>query len=64
MCAINGLALTVGDVETPANSLQVSAVADDPQLLPSAGLQLQGTGANRTLRIVPAQTGTEQPKFS
>jgi hypothetical protein len=42
---------TVGDVETAAGALNVSAVAGDTNLV--SGLALGGTGANRTLTITP-----------
>lgn len=48
------LAFTVGDLETAAGSLTVSAVSSDQTLIPNANLVLGGTGANRTISITPA----------
>ncbi|GEN13226.1 hypothetical protein SAMN05443572_11927 [Myxococcus fulvus] len=49
------LAFTVGDVETDAGSLVVSATSSNTALVPeSAGhLVLGGSGASRTLQVVP-----------
>ncbi|HEX4614031.1 MAG TPA: IPT/TIG domain-containing protein, partial [Urbifossiella sp.] len=41
---------TVGDAETPAASLNVSAAAS----VPSLGVTLGGSGANRTITVTPA----------
>jgi len=46
--------ITVGDAETPASALLVSAEASDPVLVPPSGLQLSGSGSNRFLTLVPA----------
>ncbi len=54
------LAFTVGDVETPAASLVVSANSSNPTLVPSANIVFGGSDANRTVTVTPApgQTGT------
>jgi subtilisin-like proprotein convertase family protein len=54
------LSFTVGDNETPAASLSVSVSSSNPTLVPSGGLVLGGSGANRTLTVTPAlgQSGT------
>lgn len=54
------IAFTVGDVETVAGSLAVSAVSDNATLVPAAGMVLGGGGASRTLAVTPAsgQTGS------
>ena len=51
---------TVGDVETAAGSLNVTATSNNQNLLPNANLLLGGAGANRTLQATAAsgQTGT------
>ncbi|MBL9208553.1 MAG: hypothetical protein JNN01_25950 [Opitutaceae bacterium] len=51
---------TIGDTDTPATALTVTAVSSNPTLLPAANLVFGGTGANRTLSATPAanQTGT------
>jgi hypothetical protein len=61
--AVNGttgaIPFTVGDVETPAGSLAVSARTSNPTLVPLSGILLQGTGANRSVTVTPRanQTG-------
>lgn len=56
------LAFTVGDAETAASSLVVTATSSNPTLLPNTGtaLALGGSGASRTLTLTPAAalTGT------
>jgi hypothetical protein len=54
------LAFTVGDVETPAASLLVSAASTNTTLVPVANVLLGGGGAGRTVTVAPAlnQTGT------
>lgn len=52
--AVNGLAFTVGDVETAAGSLTISATSSNTTLLPVANLVLGGSGASRTISITPA----------
>lgn len=56
--ATGELAFTVGDSETAAGALTVTAAAQSPALVPAEGLILAGTGANRTLRVVPSPSGT------
>ena len=48
------IALTVGDTETAAGSLAVTASSSDTTLLPASTLVLGGAGANRTLTLTPA----------
>ena len=54
------LNFTVGDVETAASSLTVTATSDNQALIPDANLALGGSGANRTLTLTPlaGQSGT------
>jgi hypothetical protein len=58
--AVGPLALTVGDVETAAGSLTLSALSSDPVLVPVGTIVFGGTGANRTVTITPpsGSTGT------
>ena len=51
---------TVGDTETPAGSLVVTASSSNPTLVPMAGVALGGTGTNRTVTVTPTagQAGT------
>lgn len=48
------LPFTVGDLETPVSSLRVAVLSSNPQLVPASNLILSGTGAERTLTIIPA----------
>jgi hypothetical protein len=58
--ATGPLAFTIGDAETDASALVVTATSSNQILLPDANLALDGSGANRTLTATPAtnQTGT------
>ena len=58
--ATSALAFTIGDVETAAASLTVTATSSDTTLIPNANLVIGGTGATRTLTATPAanQLGT------
>jgi hypothetical protein len=48
------IAFKVGDVETSATGLVVTARSSDPLLLPQSSLRFAGAGTNRTLIILPA----------
>ena len=52
--ATGALAVTVGDVETPAASLLVTATSSDQTLVPNANVVIGGSGANRTVTVTPA----------
>ena len=54
------LPFTVGDSETPAASLSISASSSNSALVPEGGIQLSGSGAARSVRVFPATglTGT------
>lgn len=45
---------TIGDVETPAASLQVLAISANQALVPDSSIVFGGSGANRTVTITPA----------
>jgi hypothetical protein len=45
---------TVGDVESPPDSLALTRSTSDPNLIPLNNIVLGGTGANRTIKITPA----------
>ena len=45
---------TVGDAQTAAASLTVSATSSNTTLLPNAGITLGGSGASRTISLTPA----------
>ncbi|HMJ65176.1 MAG TPA: hypothetical protein VK615_07475, partial [Candidatus Binatia bacterium] len=51
---------TVGDAETAADQLLVTATSSDQTLVPNDGIFLGGSGSNRTVSIFPAfdQTGS------
>jgi VCBS repeat-containing protein len=52
--------LAVGDVESPATTLSLSASSSNPALVPNGNLVLGGNGANRTLKAssVGGRSGT------
>lgn len=54
------LAITVGDAETAAGSLSLSATSSNSALVPATAISFGGSGANRTLTLRPAanQSGT------
>ena len=58
--ATGNIAFTVGDVETPATSLIVTASSSNTTLVPNGNISLGGSGTDRTLNITPAsnQSGT------
>lgn len=58
--ALGPLAVTVGDLETPLNSLTLTPSSSDTALVPVANIVVGGTGANRTVTVTPAtgSTGT------
>jgi hypothetical protein len=47
------ISFTIGDVETPAASLIVSARSSDSSLLPNEAISISGSGALRTLTAMP-----------
>ncbi len=55
-----GLPITVGDAQTSAQNLVMSATSSDTTLLPISGIVFGGSGANRTVTLKPAygQLGT------
>jgi hypothetical protein len=56
---IGPIAFTVGDQETLPVNLTVTAISDNPTVIPNVNLVLGGTGANRDITVTPAvgQTG-------
>lgn len=54
------LVITVGDTETAATSLTLSATSSNTMLAPNANIIFGGTGVNRTVTVAPAanQNGT------
>ena len=51
---------TIGDAESPANSLLVTGSSSNPALIPDANIIFGGAGSNRTVRLFPStnQFGT------
>jgi uncharacterized repeat protein (TIGR01451 family) len=56
------VAFTVGDAETAAASLSLTAASSNTSLLPTNGISFGGSGSNRTVSITPlaSQFGTSQ----
>lgn len=54
------LGFVIGDAQTPAANLTVTAVADNTTLFPNGTIVLGGSGANRAVTLTPAlgQTGS------
>ncbi|MFO0925866.1 MAG: Ig-like domain-containing protein [Gemmataceae bacterium] len=54
------ISFTVGDGQTDPDSLLVTVTSLNPEIIPSSNILLGGSGANRTVTIIPAanQTGT------
>ncbi len=48
------IAFTIGDAETPASALTLTATSSDPNLVPAARMVFGGTGNSRTLTVTPA----------
>jgi len=49
---------TVGDAETPASSLALSATSSNPTVVPASNIAFGGSGANRTVTVTPASGAT------
>ncbi|MDH4377253.1 MAG: choice-of-anchor D domain-containing protein, partial [Ramlibacter sp.] len=49
----NSLPFTLGDVETPVAALSVSGTSSNQALVPDGNLFFGGSGANRTVTVVP-----------
>ncbi len=49
---------TVGDTESPADALTVSAVSSDQNVVANSGITFGGTGANRTVTVDPVANAT------
>jgi hypothetical protein len=50
---ITDLNFSISDVETPAESLEVSVSTDNPALIPEQSIIISGSGAGRSLTLVP-----------
>ena len=60
--ATAAIPFTVGDAESSASSLTVSAISSNTGLVPNANIILGGSGANRTVKVTPVvgQIGSAQ----
>jgi MYXO-CTERM domain-containing protein len=56
----DSLAFTIGDVETPASSLTVTASSSNQTVIPDSNIMLAGSGVNRTITLTaaPNESGT------
>ena len=52
--SIGPIAFTVGDLETPAGNLTLSATSSNTALVPVANIVFGGSGVNRSVTITPA----------
>jgi len=52
-----GIDFTISDTETPVASLVVSATSSNVTVVPTANLNLTGSGASRNLKITPTAVG-------
>ncbi len=50
----SAISFTVGDLETAAGSLTISANSGDPTIVPVSNIVFGGSGANRTVTVTPA----------
>src|SRR5207302_6351227 len=48
------ISFTVGDAETAASSLVVNDSSSNPALVPNSNIVFGGSGANRTVSVLPA----------
>ena len=58
--AVATVSFTVGDIQTAAGSLVVTAMSSNLTVVPAAGLSFGGSGANRTLTVTPAADASGQ----
>ena len=59
-------AFKIEDADTPVAQLELAIATSDPNLLPLRGVQVEGSGNDRTLRLSPAaeSTGTATLTFT
>ncbi len=50
------LSFTIGDIETPATSLIITATSSNPSLVPNNNIVIGGSGAIRTVTVTPNAT--------
>jgi hypothetical protein len=56
--SVSALAFAISDAESDAGALRVIATSSDTALLPAGNVVLGGSGANRTLKLTPAESAT------
>ncbi len=56
--ATSPIACTIGDAETPPGTLTVAGSSSNTALIPDGNIVFGGSGANRTVVITPATTGS------
>ncbi len=63
---LDALPMVVSDAETPADQLNITVVSLNPALIPSSAITIEGSGTNRSLKILPAANanGTGKIIFS
>ncbi len=59
--ATGPLAFTLSDLDTPLNSLTITATSSNQTLVPNANIVLAGSGANRTVNVTPAANASGGP---
>jgi subtilisin-like proprotein convertase family protein len=52
--ATGALSFTIGDADTPVQSLSVSGSSSNPALVPNGNIVFGGSGSNRTVTVTPA----------
>ncbi len=55
------LPFTIGDLDTPLESLTLTASSSDPALVPDANIVIEGSGANRTVTVTPVANANGGP---
>ncbi|MGF2036394.1 MAG: FG-GAP-like repeat-containing protein [Nostoc sp. CmiVER01] len=55
---------SIGDSETAASNLTVTASSSNPDLIPNNGILISGTGSDRTITVTPAATKYGQSKIT
>ena len=63
---VGPIAFAVGDVESSPSALKVSGVSSSPGLIGTAGLEFNGVGTDRTIRVtpVPGQVGQAEIRLT
>ncbi|MEH2196312.1 MAG: DUF4347 domain-containing protein [Nostoc sp.] len=62
--ATDAIPFSIGDSETAANNLTVTASSSNPNLIPNNSIVISGTGSDRTVKVTPAATKYGQATIS